>query len=197
MVLINLSEMINLNPTIEESLSAFSRVVAPEYVRKEGLTIEGLWKGNTTPYQIEIYEFPEMGHRLDGKEINYFDFGKEYPWEAVLKNYTNYHHGDIVIGYLIDGQAPLVENDIKAHCRVVPSRRSPLHYYPLDNCEKRYPISAFASTNLKEPEWRSKKPEEIESLYSENLKKAITKGLPFVCDNLDAIVEDLQKKVKM
>jgi hypothetical protein len=194
MVSVSLSDATNPELTIEESLQTFSSLFKPEDLRPDGLVLDGLWKGNTIPYKIVLYEFPETGHKHDGEKINYVEFGNDYPWEAVLKSYTSRHKHSIHIGWLLAGAAPSVEEEIMQYCRKAHFHGSHFSYFPLSNGELRYPIPQWAITELKEKEWRSKNPEEIEELYSQNLNVAITRGVPYVCGLLDKIVEDVQKK---
>ena len=156
--------------------------------------MEGLWNKNSTPYKLMLIEFPETGHKFDREKISYIDFGKEYPCEAVLKKYTSHHKHSIHIGWLLAGEAPSAKEDIMRYCRKVPFHGSHRSYYPLSNGELRSPVPQWAITELKENEWRNKKTDEIEDLYSQNLKIAITQGVPYVCNLLDKIVEDVQKK---
>jgi hypothetical protein len=194
MVSIDLGEIAAAKTTIEEGLSAFSSLFKPEDLRPDGLVLEGLWKGNTIPYKIVLYEFPETGYRHDGEKITYVEFGNDYPWEAVLKSYTSHHNHSLHIGWILTGAAPLAEEEIMRYCINLPFHKSYVSYYPLSDGKLRYPVPQWAITELKEKEWRSKKPEEIEELYSKNLREVITKGVPCVCALLDRIIEDVQKK---
>jgi hypothetical protein len=194
MVSIDLGGLVYDEPGARDRLSELSGFFNPESLRPDGLLLEGLLGKTRTPYQITILEFPESGHKLDAETINYVEFGKGYPFEAIPNKYTYHHNAPITVGWLLAGKAPDEEARILSNCSVSYERGRPVRKYPLDAGKMPYPVRGIAHTTLKEPDWRNKRPEEIEELYSKNLERAIIEIMPYVCSILDQIVEDVQKR---